>query len=851
MNTSKFDESNLAQQDFTKNLGHTASLPDVDYLTKLANELFSALPSNGSRLGLDASAVPGGLTSSLAGLDKYEVTGITLQGLGLPGEAELRQLFAPRKPSFESVPDALDTGSVFGNPPSATAHGLTAPLAGLDKAVLAGIFAHDFGLPGEAELQKLLVSRTPSGSHLPGGFDVGSYPDSPASVTVQEATSQSLAAGDKSVEAAAISPQVFGAELQKLFAADTAATGRVPNSAVAGSIPGLPTSLPTPGLTGSLGDLEASLPTSASPQGYGVSGEAEAQKVLALRPVSGSISPASVDAGLIPDFPASLAGQELTGEALADSDQSVETLISPQVFEAELQKLFAANSAATESIPNSAVGSSITGLPSSTGTQGLTGSLADLDASLIAGLSPEVYGLPGEAELLEFFTPFAVPSGSTPESAVPGSSFYFLDDKNGGFNEQALALGSAHPPFDVHTLRRDFPILKERVNGYPLAWLDNAATTQKPQVVIDRVSYFYEHENSNVHRAAHELAARATDAYEKARDTVAHFLNAPSAQDIVFVRGTTEAVNLVAQSWGRQYIVAGDEIVITWLEHHANIVPWQQLSEVTGAKLRVAPVDDSGQVLLGEFQKLLNSRTKLVSFSHVSNALGTVTPAQEIIAMAHGVGARVLLDAAQSVSHLHVDVQALDCDWCVFSGHKVFGPTGIGALYGKAEVLESMPPWQGGGNMIEDVTFEKTVYQHPPTRFEAGTGNIADAVGLGAALEYLTKIGIHNVARYEHELLVYAIEALKSISGLRLIGTAAEKTSVLSFVLAGHSNEDIGVALNKVGIAVRVGHHCAQPILRRFGLESTVRPSLAFYNTYEEIDRLVSTVKQIQSGKIV
>ncbi|MDD1631505.1 MAG: cysteine desulfurase, partial [Methylococcaceae bacterium] len=513
---------------------------------------------------------------------------------------------------------------------------------------------------------------------------------------------------------------------------------------------------------------------------------------------------------------------------------------------------FAANPAATGRIPNSAgsAGSSIPDLPASTATPGLAGSLANLDASLIAGLSPEVYGLPGEAELKQFFAPFSAPSGNIPAGVGSASSFYFLNElKDGGFN--APGLGSAHPPFDVHAVRRDFPILNERVNGYPLAWLDNAATTQKPQVVIDRVSYFYEHENSNIHRAAHELAARATDAYEKARDTVAHFLNASSSEEIVFVRGTTEGINLVAQSWGRQNLVAGDEIVITWLEHHANIVPWQQLTEVTGAKLRVAPVDDSGQVLLGEYQKLLNSRTKLVSFTHVSNALGTVTPAQEIIAMAHRVGARVLLDAAQSVSHLQVDVQALDCDWCVFSGHKIFGPTGIGAVYGKAELLESMPPWQGGGNMIDDVTFEKTTFQPAPARFEAGTGNIADAVGLGAALEYLTKIGIHNVARYEHELLVYAMESLKSIPGLRLIGTAAEKTSVLSFVLAGHSNQDIGVALNKVGIAVRTGHHCAQPILRRYGLESTVRPSLAFYNTYEEIDRLVSTVKRIQGGKII
>jgi cysteine desulfurase / selenocysteine lyase len=727
MNTSEFDQSSLAQHDFTENLG-TASLPDVDQLTKLANELFSALPCDGSRLGIAASAVPGGLSSPLAGLDKSGVTGFAPQGFGLPGEAELRYLFAPRKPSFESVPDSLDTGSVYGNPPSTAAPGLTSPLAGLDKAVLAGVFQHDFGLPGEAELQKLLVSHQPSGSNIPG----------------------------------------------------------------------------------------------------------------------------SIDASSIPAIAFSVAGQALTAEALADADKSAGAGISPQVFEAELQKLYAANTAATGKVPKSPAGGSIPGIPAATATPGLTGSLADLDASLIAGLSPEVYGLPGVAELQKLFAEFSVPTGAIPASAGSGPSFYFLDElKTGGFNAQAPALGSAHPPFDVHTVRRDFPILKERVNGHPLAWLDNAATTQKPQVVIDRVSYFYEHENSNIHRAAHELAARATDAYEKARDTVAHFLNASSSEEIVFVRGTTEGINLVAQSWGRQNLVAGDEIVITWLEHHANIVPWQQLTEVTGAILRVAPVDESGQVLLGEYQKLLNSRTKLVAFTQVSNALGTVTPAQEIIAMAHRVGARVLLDAAQSVSHLKVDVQALDCDWLAFSGHKVFAPTGIGALYGKAELLESMPPWQGGGNMIDDVTFEKTTFQPAPARFEAGTGNIADAVGLGAALEYLTKIGIHNVARYEHELLVYAMEALKSVPGLRLIGTAAEKTSVLSFVLAGHSNQDIGEALNRVGIAVRTGHHCAQPILRRFGLESTVRPSLAFYNTYEEIDRLVSTVKRIQGGKII
>jgi cysteine desulfurase/selenocysteine lyase len=410
-------------------------------------------------------------------------------------------------------------------------------------------------------------------------------------------------------------------------------------------------------------------------------------------------------------------------------------------------------------------------------------------------------------------------------------------------NRQVAA--SAHPPFDVLSVRRDFPILKELVNGRPLAWLDNAATTQKPQSVIDRLSYFYEHENSNIHRAAHELAARATDAYEGARDKIADFLNASSSKEIVYVRGTTEAINLVAKSWGKKHIGKDDEILISHLEHHANIVPWQMLCAETGAKLKVAPVDDDGQVLLEEYERLLNSRTKLVSFTQVSNALGTVTPAKQMIEMAHRYGARVLLDGAQSVSHMRADVQYLDCDFFVFSGHKVFAPTGIGALYGKPEVLEEMPAWQGGGNMIEDVTFEKTRYHPAPSKFEAGTGNIADAVGLGAAIDYVQKLGIDNINRYEHELLVYAMGALRSIPGLKLIGTAKEKTSVLSFVLDGYQTSEVGEALNKEGIAVRTGHHCAQPILRRFGLEATVRPSLAFYNTHEEIDRLVAVVRQL------
>ena len=463
---------------------------------------------------------------------------------------------------------------------------------------------------------------------------------------------------------------------------------------------------------------------------------------------------------------------------------------------------------------------------------------------------PSEFNLPQEAQIQKLITPPSRPVDIASLSSQ-GLSFYFLNDVKTFEQPQSLYTPqSHHSAFDIHAVRRDFPILNERVNGHQLVWFDNAATTQKPQVVIDRISYFYEHENSNIHRAAHELAARSTDAYEKARQSVAHFLNAPSPDNIIFVRGTTEAINLIAKSWGIQHIGKNDEIVITWLEHHANIVPWQQLCEVTGATLRVAPVDDSGQVLLDEYQKLLNANTKLVSFTQVSNALGTVTPAQEMIEMAHRVGAKVLLDAAQSVSHLSADVQKLNCDWLVFSGHKIFAPTGIGVVYGKAELLDATQPWQGGGNMIEDVTFEKTIYQPAPAKFEAGTGNIADAVGLGAALEYVQRIGIQNIAVYEHDLLAYAMEALRRIDGLTLIGTAKEKTSVLSFVLKGHSTQDIGAALNKVGIAVRSGHHCAQPILRRFGLEATVRPSLAFYNTHDEVDHLVRSVRKIKSGSV-
>ena len=411
------------------------------------------------------------------------------------------------------------------------------------------------------------------------------------------------------------------------------------------------------------------------------------------------------------------------------------------------------------------------------------------------------------------------------------------------------ASASAHPPFDVNAIRRDFPLLQERVNGRQIVWFDNAATTQKPQAVIDRLSHFYAHENSNIHRAAHALAARATDAYEGARETVRRFIGAGSTEEIIFVRGTTEGINLVAKSWGAKNIGPGDEIIVSHLEHHANIVPWQQLAAEKGAKIRVIPVDDSGQVLLEDYQRLLNERTKIVSVTQVSNALGTVVPVKEIVALAHRAGARALVDGAQSVSHMRVDMRELDADFFVFSGHKIFGPTGIGVVYGKREVLADMPPWQGGGNMIADVSFERTVYHAPPTRFEAGTGNIADAVGLGAALEYVERIGIDNIGRYEHGLLDYATHRMQPIKGVKLIGTTRDKASVLSFVLDGYTTAEVGTALNQEGIAVRTGHHCAQPILRRFGLETTVRPSLAFYNTCEEVDRMVAVVRRLAGAR--
>ncbi len=401
---------------------------------------------------------------------------------------------------------------------------------------------------------------------------------------------------------------------------------------------------------------------------------------------------------------------------------------------------------------------------------------------------------------------------------------------------------------DIPAIRRDFPILHQHVHGKPLAWLDNAATTQKPQSVIDAMRHFYERDYSNIHRAAHTLAARATDAYEKAREKVQAFIGASTVKEVVFVRGTTEAINLAAQTYGRKFLQPGDEIVMSTLEHHASIVPWQMVAREKGAVIRVIPVNDRGEIMLEAYRNLLGPRTKIVALTHASNSLGTLLPVAEMTQMAKRYGARVIIDGAQSIAHVPVNVQEIGCDFFAFSGHKIFAPTGIGVLWVKEDLAELLPPWQGGGNMIRNVTFEETTYSEPPGRFEAGTSSIGDAVGLGAALDYVSQFGLPNIAKYEHELLENATAQLSRIEGLRVIGTAREKVSVLSFVLHGKRSEDVGRLLDREGIAVRAGHHCAQPSLRCFGLETTVRPSFSLYNTHDEVDRLAKAVRRIQQG---
>ena len=399
--------------------------------------------------------------------------------------------------------------------------------------------------------------------------------------------------------------------------------------------------------------------------------------------------------------------------------------------------------------------------------------------------------------------------------------------------------------FNVNQIRNDFPILKQQVNGCPLVYLDNGATSQKPQSVIDAIVNYYSTTNSNVHRGVHTMSQQATDGYEGARAKVRQFINASDDREIIFTRNTTEGINLVAHSYGRQNIGPGDDIIVSNMEHHSNIVPWQMLCEETGANLRVVPIDDAGELLMDEYEKMLSSRTKLVSITHVSNALGTILPAALIARMAHAHGAPVLFDGAQAVPHMPVDVQELDCDFYVFSGHKLFGPTGIGILYGKAEYLEAMPPFLGGGEMIKSVTFEKTIYNDLPYRFEGGTPDIAGAIGLGAAIDYVNDLGFDQITAHEDELLRYGTDALSTIEGLKIIGTAEHKAGILSFVMDLAHPHDIGTILDEQGIAVRTGHHCAQPVMQRFQIPATARASLAFYNTKEDIDALVKGIDRV------
>ena len=407
-------------------------------------------------------------------------------------------------------------------------------------------------------------------------------------------------------------------------------------------------------------------------------------------------------------------------------------------------------------------------------------------------------------------------------------------------------MGLALKAWHDQTSRENFPVLNQRVHDKPLVYLDNAATTQKPQMVLDAMNQFYQLDNSNIHRGVHELSERSTRHYEEARVRVQRFLNAGDWREIVFVRGATEAINLVAYTFGRRHVEAGDEIVISAMEHHSNIVPWQILCDEKNAILRVAPINQRGELLLDDFEKLLGPRTKLVSVVHVSNALGTINPVAEIVRMAHRHNVPVFIDGAQAVAHLKVDVQKLDCDFYALSGHKMFGPTGIGVLYGKAALLDKMPPYQGGGDMIRSVTFAKTTYNELPYKFEAGTPNIAGTIGLGAAIEYLNDIGLDRIEAYEHELLAYGTRQLERIPGLRLIGTAREKASILSFVLEGVHPHDVGTILDREGVAVRTGHHCAQPVLEWFGVPATTRASLAFYNTRQDIDALVTGISKVK-----
>jgi cysteine desulfurase / selenocysteine lyase len=803
----------------------TFPLPEPAVIERLANEFFLSVPRDVSDVDHppsegDLSAYDSSDFDSLnPSSDEIPVTMLTEESLPLkqsptasspgsmpvstpptqPGpltETDLRAIAASLAGATAVVPGTPGTAPtppVAGSPPDFLAGGKTSPF-GVTANLPSG--NELFSFPAASALPSSPPTAPPSGS------DLTAVPQSPGSVPVMPGLTPYFPEGGKgtSPAAAPVLPPV-----NDLF-----------------SFPRVPA---IPNVAGTQTAVLPAAPSVAPPLSTSA----------VLPPADGSVAPAPM-----PNAPAPTA---VSGAPDAPHDVKG---IAPQVpGDGELRSIStdSHDPSSYAGIEKSIYPGAAAAIPSASelfSFPGVPGMQSPPGAPVLPSSLPTEFP---QADIPSVSNAAAASNTQTPSASKPlPGSFDFQPDV-------VPDMGLAKRPLDARLIRRDFPILEERVHGRQLVWLDNAATTQKPNAVIDRISHFYRHENSNIHRAAHTLAARATDAYESAREKTRRFLNASTTKEIIFVRGTTEGINLVAQSWGRRNVQKDDEIVITWLEHHANIVPWQQLCSEKGARLRVAPVNDRGEVILEEYEKLLGPRTRIVSFSQVSNALGTITPAREMVEMAHRYGARVLVDGAQAVSHMRVDVQALNCDFYVFSGHKVFGPTGIGVVYGKLDVLENMPPWQGGGNMIADVTFEKTVYQGAPARFEAGTGNIADAVGLGAALDYVEQIGMENIAAYEHDLLNYGTAKLLTVPGLRLIGTAREKASVLSFVLDDVRTEDVGAALNQEGIAVRSGHHCAQPILRRMGVESTVRPSLAFYNTCEEIDQLVAALLRIQAGR--
>jgi cysteine desulfurase/selenocysteine lyase len=803
-----------------------AALPDLAVIARLANEFFAAMP--GASAPLDARVSPALPNEA----DPRFVSGVVSRS-AVPDYP--REMFSsPSVPSSGAVPGSPQNPSNvhIGALNEADFRAIAASLAGVVALVpQAPATAPAPAMPGPSSslLNGERADPWAAAPQFPPVVEMFSFPGVPAipsSPSTAPPSGWDLAtASDSPAAAAASIPSPIAPTPHQT--PDTSGDGnRTDPWAIAPNFPNEVFSFPR-------------VPGASAP---GVPQAIVSQPSAPASSASADLPPVTNDPPSISTIPKSFQSPAIPENASDSTDAVREAYKAAPVFPSVAQLFSFPGVPGAQSPPGVPVlpSSAPTKPPTETDLRALAGrnpGASATRAQLPGVPQPAVPGVPGNL----------IVEDGTPKQATPlpkgVESFEFRPDL------APTELGVAKRPLDPRLIRQDFPILQERVHGRQLIWLDNAATTQKPNAVIDRLSYFYRHENSNIHRAAHTLAARATDAYESAREKTRRFLNASSTREIIFVRGTTEGINLIAQAWGRRNVHKDDEVVITWLEHHANIVPWQQLCAEKGARLRVAPVNDRGEVILEEYERLLGPRTRIVSFSHVSNALGTITPACEMVEMAHRHGARVLVDGAQAVSHMRADVQDLDCDFYVFSGHKVFGPTGIGAVYGKLDVLENMPPWQGGGNMIADVTFDKTVYQAAPARFEAGTGNIADAVGLGAALDYVEQVGMESIAAYEHELLTYATEGLLTVPGLRLIGTAREKAGVLSFVLDDARTEDVGAALNLDGIAVRSGHHCAQPILRRMGVESSVRPSLALYNTHEEIDALVAALLRIQANR--